>query len=159
MKKGRVSKTDAAWLAGFIDGEGCIKVQRSNINNGRVNYRIRVDVVNTNAAIITQIRDLVGVGAIYQIRSPSRCNPRWKPLWRWQTNSAKDARTVLELVRPYLRLKVPQADEMLALLSLPMRERGCRAKRLTPEEIADRDKHVLRISELNRRGPRKIVAG
>ena len=45
-------EADAAWLAGIIDGEGCISTTYANGTKSKYHYRCRVEVRNTNPFMI-----------------------------------------------------------------------------------------------------------
>ena len=108
------------YLAGFIDGEGSLGIER--INNGkpklyrwlptgppRLYYRspehtIRVQVSNTNLDGLKAIQEVYG-GSISAMKAPNR--PKNKQGYRLTWN-ARRAEEILRLVGPRLILKRPQ---------------------------------------------------
>ncbi len=66
-----ISPTEAAWLAGFIDGEG---------NVGVVSNKLKLTVSNANKDSIFKIRQLAGGGSI-NIRHNSKKNPKWSDIY------------------------------------------------------------------------------
>lgn len=132
-----LSVIDAAYIAGFIDGEGSIMafLRRDCI-------AIRVSIVNTYRPIIDWIRETCGVGNVV---SSDRENNKHKLAHSLLVN-AEAAESLIQQIRPYLKIKTAQAD--LAL--------GVREKLRNPEVKADRSWHaetVAQMKALNRRGP------
>lgn len=102
-----MKRTDIAYIAGIIDGEGCIHIGREKSNRYRSGYvfRLSVSLSSTEEWLPNWLKFVFG-GYIYsqQPRGLQR-----KPYWEWRLmhNKAKD---FLELIYPYLRLKQPQAE-------------------------------------------------
>ena len=72
------------YLAGIVDGEGCIYLQTQTIN--RVRYRtFRLSVTNTNLELIEWLGDNFG-GYVYikKLRNPS-----YKKCYDWRIGGAK----------------------------------------------------------------------
>jgi hypothetical protein len=98
----------AAYLAGLIDGDGCIVVTRRDRRKTRgdrargISYAVFVKV-GGETGHIRHIKSLWGVGYIY-IRK--RKGQRHLAEWTIEGNKAK---TLLTKIRPYLILKYPQA--------------------------------------------------
>lgn len=82
----------AAYIAGFLDGEGHIK---------RKGGYTEVRLYNTNRRILREIRALVGFGKIYLSRKGSKNH---KPCYRL-VFSSDHARSLLRELRRYSRLK------------------------------------------------------
>ncbi len=102
----RKSKADWAWLAGIIDGEGCINVavyRGSKI--GR--YQLGVRVKMTHRPTIERCGEIAGVGRpVYSI---PRDSGRKKALYSWHVTRTVDVQYVLRNVLPYLTTKKAQA--------------------------------------------------
>ena len=127
-----------AYVAGIIDGEGCIGIHSNTV---------RVAVKQTNEWLIKFLKMNFGGHLVYQKHSWG--NPRSKPIWSWAVD-AKKAHEFLQLILPYLQIKRPQAE--LALGFQKRRIRKGRAKRLTPEikMLDDIDKSLMH--KMNQRG-------
>src|SRR2546428_13365938 len=54
------SHLSAAYLAGFIDAEGCLMIPKSTQANGRSHYRTRISIGNTDKAVLEDIRAQFG---------------------------------------------------------------------------------------------------
>jgi hypothetical protein len=89
-----------AYIAGFVDGEGSIGFCR---NRGSAIYP-RVLVVNTNLAILEELRNQYG-GDIAPL---SRRKVGWKQGWMWRLSWSR-AVNFLSDIQPWLRLKAMQA--------------------------------------------------
>ena len=133
-----MSQIDAAYLAGFIDGEGSIILfERSGC------LALRLTASNTNRAVLEWIGEATGVGGLVSFdRNPARYKiSNW-----WQVNS-EGAESVIKQIRPYLKIKAAQAD--LAL--------ECIAKLRDPALKADRTWQLAAIEQMramNARGPK-----
>lgn len=87
--------TDLAWLAGFIDGEGCIQI---NVMPNRCH--LRLDITQKDRRPLQQIQKWFG-GALSKARADRVSYLRI---------STKQCADTLRAVRPYLRVKQDQAD-------------------------------------------------
>lgn len=135
----KLSETDAAYIAGFLDGEGSILLTLRA--NGSVS--MLVTVANTNAEVIEWLIGVTNVGRLFS-RTPR--SDRHRGTYWWQAN-ADAAYGLLEQVRPYLKIKAAQAD-----LALETQERL-----RVPSLKLDRSWQALyveRMRTMNRRGPR-----
>src|SRR2546427_10140317 len=54
------SHLSAAYLAGFIDAEGCLMIPKSTQANGRSHYRTRISVGNTDRSVLEDIQAQFG---------------------------------------------------------------------------------------------------
>lgn len=123
---------DLAYLAGFLDGEGCLStVIREVRRNGRAlrNIDIVLVITNTHLGVLKWIRKVVGAGRIheqkYEKNRKTRC-------WRF----VLDAHTMLPLLRrilPHLKVKNRQAE--LAIQYLESRARRPKRSLFNDAEI------------------------
>lgn len=132
-----LSATDAAYIAGFMDGEGSIMIQpKWNA------YSIRISAVNTDHEVMQWIVSATGIGRIYHRK---RTNSSHSDTWWWQCAS-ESAESILSQIRPYLRIKAKHAD-----IALEFQERL-----RNPALKADQSWQVEmfeHVKALNRRGP------
>jgi hypothetical protein len=101
---------ERAYLAGFIDGEGCIQIGR-NLPRGKsknLSYYLAVSVSNTNEAIINYLQSTFG-GAVGNMKR--KVNHR--PCQNWIIRGHR-ARALLEMILPYLRQKKTEAELAIA---------------------------------------------
>ena len=112
-----LTETEKAYIAGILDGEGCIGIDkiksRSNIHP--FDFKIRIIVTNTNENIICWLKTVVGAGCAYVDGKPF--SEKWNVVHRWQIVS-EQARDFLMQVYPYLRIKKDIADLVLELPKL-----------------------------------------
>lgn len=111
MKKGQDNQREAillSYLAGIIDGEGCIRLQTIK-NNSRWNiqYHAAISVGMTNKKVIQLFADRYGskIGV--------ECVPNAKVIYRWKKAGNKIVPPILTELLPYLIIKRPQAKLVL----------------------------------------------
>ena len=137
-----MKRTDLAYVAGIIDGEGSISLYPPC--KGRRGLKISVQVGNTNEWLIQWLRFIFG-GYIYTIPPRKNC----KPVHSWSV-SYQQALGVLQAVYPYLRLKKPQAE--IAINFLKMRHH--KGRHLTDGELAIGEAQRILMASLNKKGER-----
>lgn len=136
IEKGMVKDTDIAWLAGLIDGEGCLYLAQrtdkyatrtSRRSGDRVEYgpyfQVRCDLKLAMADKPTIvyaagiIAEIVGGTDGIVVREERRKTPRARPLWRVELSAKQIINTVLLAIRPYMITKALEADLCLDYLS------------------------------------------
>lgn len=95
-----MNKNDWAYLAGFIDGEGNIGIDKYNKYGTSVNYAIKVAISNTNRKILEWIKDDYG-GYISTLK---RRLPHHRVCYQLVVRHLK-AYNLLKDVTPYLKIK------------------------------------------------------
>ena len=105
------------YLAGFIDGEGCIQVFED---------RVYLEISHTYLEVLTDIhREFGGI-----LCGPYKRCATWKPQWKWRV-SGLPARPLLLQLLPHLREKRRQVEIMLEWMdSVPRGEKRGLLKRL-----------------------------
>lgn len=96
------------YLAGLVDGEGCIRLHPSNKGKYR-KYYPRLQVTNTYRSILDMLVDQYG-GAVHS--SKNELKPHWKEKHDWRLTGDK-ARELLNQLLPYLIIKQDKAKEVL----------------------------------------------
>lgn len=114
-----MTDTELAYIAGIIDGEGCIEVY-SHKSNKYAGYRttFKLSVTNTELILIRWILNTTGIGAISTFKNKDENH---KVAYRWNI-CARQAGTFLRLIRPWLIVKAGQADVALALDAMELAE-------------------------------------
>lgn len=102
---------DIAWLAGIIEGEGCIDSQTLNGNQARV----RVSMVDED--IIRRLESLTGIGHVRKSSAKPR-SEHHKQAWEWYVNDRKSVARLLLAIYPIMG-KRRQASIAVALEQLP----------------------------------------
>jgi hypothetical protein len=98
-----------AWLAGYLDGEGCIRIDSSSDGP-------RLSVASTVRSVLEEIVSQEG-GNIIDVKRHRGFNPRRKRQWEWRFYSPDGIQDLLERTRPYMRIKQTEAWLMLEYLA------------------------------------------
>lgn len=142
MKKKKPNKVAWAYLAGIIDGEGCICCSKRKPANTAVQYCLIVTIVNTDFRLMEWLRENFG-GSISKVE----CKAPYKDKYRWYARS-EDVTSLLTATMPYLVLKREQAR-----LAISYREtvKGL-GQKITASNHHLRSQIVKQLKALNRRG-------
>lgn len=137
------NETQISYLAGIIDGEGSIYIQRRKTITGW-SYFPRFQIVNTNRKLMEWVHQTFG-GLIYD-KPRKHINPKWKMQIEWFTTRGL-LDELLPLIIPYLIIKREQAEIMIKFReSFKIKY----FKRKVPENIQDfRLTCLNKIKELN----------
>lgn len=150
-----MKKTDLAYTAGIIDGEGCIYIAKATAqyNKLRPRYGLFIKVASTDEWLCQWLKFAWG-GSIILIPNHSR-NTKWSDAWNWtiQTNQAL---LLLKAILPYLRLKRPQAE-----LAIQFQERKRQRNQYSPnnsEFVVEEAEYILMKSmKHNKRKPPRVT--
>lgn len=143
-------ETEAAYWAGFIDGEGCISIYKHFNKDGfhkSPSYRIQVGVATTNEEIMNKLSKFAGHGKITR-RIFKRENQRDAFYWACRGDLAM---IFLKKILPYLKLKVEQAKlciEFQDNKNSPNINGGV-LKPLTQDELKYREDMMIKIRDVN----------
>ena len=103
---GHLSETDKAYLAGIIDGEGCITINRYIKKGTAPVYRPFVEIANTSPALKKWLDE----------RFPERIYWRtgirhgWRDIYRWTLSGNRQVMVFCREIAPYLVIKREQAE-------------------------------------------------
>jgi hypothetical protein len=101
-----------AYLAGFIDGEGCFSITHNRNGSPKgFGYTARICIVSTNRGILEWIVQNFG-GSILN-RNPKNWKSNWKKSYEWRFTSIKPMESLLLGLLPYLIVKKEQANTLL----------------------------------------------
>lgn len=132
-----VSETQIAWLAGLIDGEGCVHLA---LHHGKVGITARVEIRMTCQETINRAAEII---AALVREPPNRSHQYYKRESDWGTRvqwslyvtKKSTVQCLLESLLPYLITKRLEAGVVLIYLS-----RACRVKQYRATEYD----HMLR---------------
>ena len=93
--------TEIAYIAGFFDGEGCVRIKQSN--QGGNSYYVIAHITNTNPIILKKVQELFGGNTRLQEKG------RNKPVYNWYITSS-EANDFLKTLQPFLIEKKSQAE-------------------------------------------------
>jgi len=106
-------KAKYAYLAGIIDGEGCITIGAGK-RETCTNYNAIICVQNTSKNLIDWIQSKIG-GQVYLSKKETDKN---KAAWMWRFTKKKDIELLLLAILPYLVVKREQAKILLNFVRL-----------------------------------------
>ena len=146
-----LTETQKAYLAGFVDGEGCISITKYKRSH-QVTFRI----TNTNKEVLNYLCAITGLGYVnvFVMSTAEDRSPRFKdckPQWKWQF-SANGMRELLPVILPYLIVKLKVAKTALELLQSSL----ARGRGVSEEERSRREVLYARMKELNQRGIKHV---
>lgn len=133
-----------AWAAGFIDGEGCIRIVKGSTRKQTDRYYLQLTVVQTELEPLKKMKDMFQCGTIFTV---PRKNPKHKPLstWKVQTRAAEN---VIKAVLPYLIVKRKQAEVGLKFRELV--NSNISRKTRSPETLKQMEIYSLELSAMKR---------
>jgi len=128
------------YMAGIIDGEGCIRMSR-NKTQGQYSFRVQVGMVEL--AAIELLHKTFG-GTIREERVQNR-----RSIYRWTIGKKAELAYFLEVMEPMLMIKQPQLQCMKDWLGWAVRDRSKAPASLSDEELLRREELFLRMKQLN----------
>jgi hypothetical protein len=129
-------KAKYSYLAGIIDGEGCLTIGAGR--KGKVtNYNSIIMVTSTSEQLVKWLQHNFG-GNYYK---SGRIVPRSKPAFIWRFLKHKEIELLLLAILPYLIIKREQAIILLEFVRLPRKD--------VPEK---RNELFQKMKLLNQRG-------
>lgn len=147
-------KTDLAYLAGVLDSDGYITVNRTTRNKAggrkQVCHTAKVGIAGTRRQPHDFAASLFG-GSVFAYEPK---NPAHRTQFQWQV-SGRMAVPILRSVRPFLLIKGPQADlaielqKLIAKQNAEMRATQTVPYRITDEMAAARDVVLEAVRALN----------
>lgn len=139
-----MSPTDAAYLAGLLDGEGSVMLYRR-----REAVALRIAIANTHRGVLQWVADVTGVGSVCNQypAGPSVLDGREfirKASYGWHCN-ADAAESVLLQIRQFMQIKSAQADLGIATHAA-LRDPASKSDRTWQQ------KNLLAMKAMNGRG-------
>jgi hypothetical protein len=102
-----INQSDAAYIAGLIDGEGTVTLTRKHANENR---QLAITISNTERQLLEYTKQTVGAGKITNKRT-TRSNHT--PSYTYAVYN-RQALTLLGQIRPYMRsYKATRAERIL----------------------------------------------
>ena len=111
-----MKKSDAAYLAGLFDGEGCITYkqkmkQRRPVEKAYPTWDIRMEINMTHQSVIRLIHEMTGVGTVAK-KPPGKGQLGKKMQWRWRCGY-RDAYYVCRNIAPYSHVKLDKVQKII----------------------------------------------
>jgi hypothetical protein len=137
---------DLIYIAGFLDGDGCIIAQLVTRPDYKWGYQIRVTVQFTQhlkrRIYLEKLKNIIGVGYIRDRAGVSD----------YIVTEPKNVYTFLKLIQPYLRIKQKQASLVMTIIEQLSLAKDSQSKFI---ELAHMVDHV---ASLNNSKSRKVTA-
>ncbi len=109
----QILQTDLAYIAGFLDGDGCITVQIKKAKNRPNGWRLMFTICfyqdTRHEKTLFWIKEKLGIGYI------SRRNDRMTEL---RINGYEQVRNILQNIYPYSKFKKKQIESILKILKI-----------------------------------------
>ena len=130
-----MSNEEKSYIAGFLDGDGCIMAQLVKHKDYILGFQVRVSVVfyqkSTHQEILSWLKSILKVGYIRQ---------RNDGMTEYTIVGLKEVKVLLELLCPFLRLKKVLAGEVLKLIKTY-------PEKMTPKELVCLSKLVDKTAQ------------
>lgn len=139
-----LTETEIAYLAGIIDGEGCITV----LVNSTGSFTLRVEVGSTSKELVEWFSEKVEQVPIFFTKSKTELH---KDSYNVMATGDK-AKRLLEKILPYLIVKKKQASIALEYPSSDNRKMIDSRKRYTAEDKLKQAIVYIQLKELNKTG-------
>lgn len=139
MQKQKLTTENLAWLAGIIDGEGCIFSTPVG-KKGRRGTQLSFTLGMSHQSTIRRVKKYFQMGTVRRREIKS---PRKKLHWRWEVHCQR-ATACVRLILPYLHTKKKQA---VLFLKIADSQKGNRGKWLTPSLRAKQIKWVDQLKK------------
>ena len=132
-----VSNEELAYIAGFLDGDGCVMAQLVRRKDYIYGYQIRTSIVfyqkSRNQEILQWLKKQLRVGYIRY---------RNDEMAEYTIVGLREVEGVLKILLPHLRLKKRLAEEVLHLI-------GIHPAKMTPKELLRLSKLVDNTAKFN----------
>ncbi len=139
---------EAAYIAGIMDGEGCISIHRKkNVRGTSPTFALFVNVTNTERKLLEWIQAKVGAGVI---TPKPKSNSNWK-LCHQLVFRTEEIESFLKAVLPYMIVRETQAKLMLEFLTIEWKQTGDQKTKPSAVRI-EQELIQEEIEVLNKRG-------
>lgn len=105
MSGNKLTPTQKAYVAGFLDADGSISIEGSVSKRGWQHWALRLIFYNCNLEVLEKIKKWVGIGSITERNRSNKWNI--SRMLRLQGISAVN---LLKQIKPYLIVKKKQAE-------------------------------------------------
>lgn len=129
----------SAYLAGIIDGEGCLRIGHSRTEN---KFYARICVGMVEKEVTDLLKDTFGGYVVEEKLKTGRT------IYRWNLCNADGIETALNEISPFLIVKRKQADLLLDYVSV----RNTKLNKISDEETNRRKEIYLKCQQLNKVG-------
>jgi len=122
----KVSESDMAWLAGFIDGEGTVGIKVANNRNGHIYFAPYVQIVNTHFATLDKVHQVLTDMQVGHHISEAKRHlapngkmklAQYRPLWRVLINGLMRCKSFLIPITPLFVTKRQDAETVIDFIN------------------------------------------
>ncbi len=141
-------KVKLAYLAGFIDGEGCFTFARNYAVKYCEMYNIALKITNTNYDLLNFVKEIIistGCRVNFCAHWKNPPNPTWKQQWMLGVTNQRDLLKLCNIISPYLVGKSKQCRIVIEYIQLRM---GKKFRHYGNDE----KNMVIKLRVLNQRG-------
>lgn len=107
-----IDSTELAYIAGFLDGDGSIFFQIISRPDYKLKFQIRSSIAfyqdTTNKEILEWLKEMFGAGYIRHRKTGIR---------DYTIVDSKEVKKILELLKPYVKLKKKQVETGIEILN------------------------------------------
>jgi hypothetical protein len=152
---------DCAWLAGFVDGEGCISLRAHwNGRRARKKYIVSVfEICNTQSELIYRCDEIARkLGVNMRIKEYHPKSTKKRPVWSISTYRLVKVKKLLQELLPYLVGKKQRATYTLRFIN--SRLGRCKEGHNQHKKILYSEEEIFlagKVQELNRRGSSETI--
>lgn len=146
----RLRKFEKAYIAGIIDGEGCIHIQKQERKVMKKHwFQCKVSVGMTAWEIPFYLKSIYG-GSVHEFY---KNHPIHKSRFTWVLVRKDELKKFLRDIKPYLKLKKRQVEILLSLLSMKVvKKHYDNLNKNERDKFRKKDKLYMEIRTLNHRG-------
>ena len=138
-----ITDAEAAYIAGFVDGEGTINVLRT----AKKRFLAELSIGQIDPRPLVWIKEICG-GAGSNVRVYVYKNrPTSKPIWLWAVQGEKFDQ-IIEKILPYLIVKKDKAEIAIKMREL-IKGKGAGGSALLADELMHRMRLVSQSKELS----------
>jgi len=142
----KISLHDLLYIAGFLDGDGCIMAQLITRSDYKMGFQIRLTIQFTQLLkrriYLDKLKEIVGVGYIRERGA----------LCDYIITEPKNVYTFLKAIQPCLRIKQKQANLVLTIIEQLPLAKGSPTKFIELAHLVDH------VASLNDSKTRKVTA-
>jgi len=140
------TKTQLAYFAGIIDGEGCICIYARTHKNKTIDYFPRLQMMNTSKELLEWVTSNIGGMVVTRLSK----NPKWKTRYEWYTQRHLMDK-IAPAILPYIVIKKRQIEILIEFRNTFNIHYGSKG---VPEEVyKTRHNLITQLKSLNKRGP------
>ncbi len=145
-----VTTAEAAYMAGFIDADGCIRLSAVRLYGNYIRAVPIVEISNSRRGIIDWVASRVRTSGrwdtrgVYKAEESRYCKQKW-PHYHLSITGKERVKGLLTAILPYLIVKRKQAERVIAFIDSRLSRPQGRHQKMIPDEW----RLVLQVYELN----------